>query len=57
MSNPITGGPKEGALSADAYNKIKSSLDRVVNDIAGMGGTSLAAYDANKLYQDDIDVG
>jgi len=56
VSNPL-GGPKEGALNADAYNKIKSSLDRVVDDIAGMGGTSLEAYDANKLYQDDIDVG
>ena len=56
VSNPM-GGPKEGAINADAYNRIRESLNRVVSDIAKIGGTSLAAYDADKLYQDDIDVG
>ena len=41
----------------DAYDKLKSSLDRIMKDIAGMGGTSLAAYGADDIYQDNIDVG
>ena len=41
----------------DAYDKLKSSLDRIMKDIASMGGTSLAAYGADDMYQDNIDIG
>jgi hypothetical protein len=56
VSNPL-GGPKEGAINADAYNKINAKLKRVVDDIAKIGGTSLTAYDADNLYQDNVDLG
>ena len=56
VSNPL-GGPKEGAINADAYNKINAELRRVVDDIAKIGGTSLTAYDADNLYQDNVDLG
>ena len=56
MSNPL-GGPKDGAINADAYNKINAKLRRVIDDIAKIGGTGLAAYDADKLYQDNVDLG
>lgn len=41
----------------DAYNKVKSSLDRVMRDIATAGGTTLASYGADNLYQDNVDLG
>jgi hypothetical protein len=56
VSNPL-GGPKDGAINADAYNKINAKLRRVIDDIAKIGGTGLAAYDADKLYQDNVDLG